>query len=87
MSSKKIILSSNVGNIPNIITSGKNGLLFKSENEDDLVSQLIFIANNKTECDTIILNAFVFVQKHYSWDVISERVLDVYKKSLVMDSK
>ena len=47
MACKKPIIASNVGGIPEIIKDGYNGLLFESENVDDLAEKIRLVLSNK----------------------------------------
>lgn len=82
MASKKIILSSNVGNIPNIIENKFNGFLFQSKNIQDLVSKLLYIKENPLECKKIKENGYQFVKDNYSWDIVAKQTISLYRLTL-----
>jgi len=47
MACVKPIVASNVGGIPYIVEDGKTGLLFKSENVEDLAEKIIMLLKDK----------------------------------------
>lgn len=66
------VLASNVSGINNIIT-GKNGLLFDNDNIQQLVSQLLFLIDNKADADQLASVAFEEAKKSFSQEVMFER--------------
>ncbi|MHA1284839.1 MAG: glycosyltransferase [Promethearchaeota archaeon] len=76
MASKKPIIASNVDGVPNIIKDGFNGLLFESENVDDLAKKLTFLLSNKTYRDKLANNGYNYVKNYLS----EERYIENYKK-------
>lgn len=54
----KFIISSNCPTGPKeILLNGAGGLLFKSNNHNDLEKKIIFYVNNKNKCDKMLVNA------------------------------
>ena len=47
------VIGSNCGGVPEIITHEETGLLFETENVDDLVIQLSKIVNDKEYCEKL----------------------------------
>ena len=56
---KKFVISSNCPTGPNeILNHGKGGLLFQTEDENDLVKKIIFYCNNKKKLNKKINFAY-----------------------------
>ena len=72
MLSKRLVVSTYISDIPNIIEDGKNGFLFPEKNSDKLADILIYINNNFDETREIVENAYNFAvekfdsQKNYA---------------------
>jgi glycosyltransferase involved in cell wall biosynthesis len=66
MASKKPVIASNVGGVPYIIQDGFNGLLFQSENIDDLSNKLYQLLSDKKRAAELAQNGYEFVQSHLS---------------------
>ena len=59
LSLKKLIISSNCPTGPKeILDYGKNGLLFKMGEENDLLRKIIYYFKNKKKCKSLIYNGF-----------------------------
>jgi glycosyltransferase involved in cell wall biosynthesis len=59
LSLKKFIISSNCPTGPKeILDHGKNGLLFKMGEENDLYKKIIYYLQNKKKCKKLIFNGF-----------------------------
>ena len=66
MASKKPIIASNIDGVPDLIKDGYNGLLFKSEDHEDLADKIRRILNDKPFADSLAENGFIHVQKYLS---------------------
>ena len=53
------------------------GLLFESDNADELASKMVWALEHPTEVNDMILNAQKEVQK-YSWEKVKEQLFEVY---------
>ena len=54
---KKFIISSNCPTGPKeILDNGKNGLLFRMSDENDLLKKIIYYLHNKKKCSNLIYN-------------------------------
>jgi glycosyltransferase involved in cell wall biosynthesis len=84
MNSKKIILASNVGGIPELIKDNLNGFLFEKENVIELKIKLDYILENfqTDEMDCIVNNAYDFCIQNYDWNKIALKTIDVYENVL-----
>jgi len=72
-----VSIGSNVGGIPEYINDQVTGIIFDSENIDDLKNKLITILINKKLRSKIIRNSRKNILK-YSWNNIGEQYLNTY---------
>lgn len=61
------VVSSSVGAIPGFIKDYENGLLFESDNLDQLVEKLTFVLKNKTETMLMVRSAYKLFESH-TWE-------------------
>ena len=60
------VIGSNCGGVPEIIEHEKTGLLFETENPEDLSEQLLKIVDNKNACDKLALAGKNDADKRFS---------------------
>ena len=75
------VIASNVGGIPEIIRDGKTGLLVEPRNVDELSRAIKKIILNKKLQDKMGDAAREW-SKRFSWDLVSESYLKIYKDLL-----
>ena len=75
MAAKKPIIASNVDGIPTYIKHGYNGLLFESENVDDLAIKIKDVLNNSEYATTLAENAYAYVNLELS----EEKYVEAYR--------
>jgi len=78
MASKKPIIASNVDGIPHYIKHGFNGLLFESENVEDLAEKIRIILNNPDYAKKLAENGYRYVHQYLS----EERYVECFKKMI-----
>jgi len=66
MASKKPIIASNVGGIPTYIKHDRNGLLFQSENIEDLAEKMRLIMSDYDYAQTLAENGYRYVFSNFS---------------------
>ncbi len=76
------VIGANIGGIPELIEDGKDGLLFKSGNVEDLVSKIKYLYS-----DTALLKSFSDscakrVQQRFSIDSYYEELINVYNLAI-----
>ncbi|MFC2057183.1 glycosyltransferase family 4 protein [Chloroflexota bacterium] len=79
MASGKPVVASNVGGIPDVVDDGKTGLLFESENVEDLAVKMIKLLTDD-ELRERMGKAALEKAKEYDWGKIAERTVAVYRK-------
>ncbi len=80
MGAGKVLITSSVEALTEIIKHGETGFVFEKDNIQDLADKLELTITNQELRDEIGLNAHDWVTENHSWDVISQRVITVYQK-------
>ncbi len=75
MSSKVFVISSNVGNIADIIKNGETGFLVKKKDAEDLFSKMKISIENSSLRKDCVNNAFLFAKENLTVDVASNKIL------------
>ncbi|MCK4956341.1 MAG: glycosyltransferase family 4 protein [Candidatus Cloacimonetes bacterium] len=74
--SKIPVIAHHVGGLQKLITEGETGLFFRDNSLDDLLQKFYLMREMKTE---IIQNAYDEVCQKYSWDTITDKLIDFYQ--------
>ncbi|MBI5588808.1 MAG: glycosyltransferase family 4 protein [Deltaproteobacteria bacterium] len=82
MASKKPIIASNVDGIPTYIKHGYNGLLFQSENVDDLALKIKKVLNDKEYANQLAENGYQYVNSTLSEECYLKKFSEVIEKVL-----
>lgn len=82
MASKKPIIACNVDGIPTYIKHGYNGLLFESENIDDLAEKMKTILGNEDYAKQIAENGYKYVYERLSEDCYVKKFRNMIEKTL-----
>jgi len=89
MACKKPVIGSNVDGIPNIVKHNFNGLLFESENVDDLAAKISMVLGDKNLAAKLSTNAYDhllknFTEEHYveNFKIMIDQALRVKKSNL-----
>lgn len=78
MNAGLLVISSRVGGVPYMIEDSTTGLLFESDNSDELAEKMLWALEHPVEVKTIITNAQAEVQK-YSWNNVKQQLMQVYE--------
>jgi glycosyltransferase involved in cell wall biosynthesis len=82
MGSGKVLVTSSVQALAEIVQDGVTGLVFEKDNSQDLAEKLEIALLDENLRGEIGANANKWVKENHSWDVISERVTKIYDKIL-----
>ncbi|MFO0754192.1 MAG: glycosyltransferase family 4 protein [Thermodesulfovibrionales bacterium] len=82
MASRKPIVASNVDGIPSLIRYGETGLLFETENEDDLADKIRTVLRDKHYAKKLADNAYAFVHTHLSEERYLANFLGMIEKTV-----
>jgi len=63
-----------VGGIVDFLKDGETGFVSKPENPDDLAEKINYVLGHPNVRNKVIANADNLVKRHYSWDVVSEKM-------------
>ena len=70
------VVSTDVGDVSKIVVDGKTGYLSKA-NVGDLKQKILMVLKNSEE----FKHACIDMAKKYSWDIITDKVIEVYKEA------
>ncbi len=85
MAAGKVCLCSNVAGLTEFIKDDYNGVIFESEDAEDLADKVLNILADPERYDRIKANGLAWVRKERDWKVLIPRYNEIYKKTL--DSK
>lgn len=81
MACGKPVVASNVGGIPFMVENEKTGLLFESENVEDLADKIVTLLKDE-KLRQKMGEAGKEKVKEFTWDKIAEQTVEVYKEIL-----
>ena len=82
MIKRKIVLASETGGIPEIITDGFNGFMFESQNSRSLTDKLTYIIERKDDLVKLKENAMESVKEKFDVRKNADLYYEVYIKKL-----
>jgi glycosyltransferase involved in cell wall biosynthesis len=71
-------IGSTAGGIPDVITDGVNGLLFKKGDWKDLATKMLTLINDETLRNKLAAKARETAVEKYSWQVVASKIKEVY---------
>ena len=80
MASGKVVITSSVKALAEIIEHGHTGLVFEKDNSMDLAEKLESVISNSELRSTLGANARDWVVENHSWEIVSQRVVDLYQQ-------
>lgn len=84
MASKLPIIASNISGSKDLITNDENGLLFESEDYEELAKKILYLYNNKEIRENLAKNTYNFVQD-FDISVMAKNYYKVYKNYLKIE--
>ena len=82
MGAGKVLVTSSVQALAEIVDDGVTGLVFEKDDSEDLAKKLEMVILDEGLRDSIGKNANKWVIENHSWEVISERVTKIYDEIL-----
>jgi glycosyltransferase involved in cell wall biosynthesis len=76
------VIASNVGGLPEIITSGQDGLLFEAGQPSQLAANIIYLLENKSKARNIASKGMEKVHEKFSAKKMAADTLNVYREIL-----
>lgn len=80
MASRKAMVTTNVGGLPEIIHHEQTGLLVPPENPEAIAEALIRLARDPQLRESVALKGQQLAQEKYSWDAVAKQTIDYYQK-------
>ena len=80
MGAGKVLITSSVQALAEIVQDGETGLIFEKDNSDDLAEKLETVILDAKLRKRLGKNANAWVKETHSWEVISRRVTKIYDK-------
>ncbi len=77
MNAGLLVISSNVGGVPYMVKNNATGLLFESDNHQELAKKMLWAVENQAIAKTIVLQAHDAVRV-YRWENIREKIYAAY---------
>jgi glycosyltransferase involved in cell wall biosynthesis len=71
-------IGSTAGGIPDVITDGVNGLLFKKGDWKDLATKMLMLINDETLRNKLAAKARETAVEKYSWQVVASKLKEIY---------
>lgn len=76
------VVASDIPAFDSLLGHGKYGTLFESENSDDLAKKIIALLTDNQLRTSIAQRGKVYAQE-FDWDVVAEKIYDVYEMAMV----
>jgi len=76
------VVASDIPAFDSLLGHGMYGTLFQSENPDDLAKKVIDLLGNEGERREIAARGKLYAQE-FDWDVVAEKIYDVYEMAMV----
>ncbi len=80
LSSEVPVVASKVGGIAELINNGITGYTFESGKVEQAIDQILLI-KEKNSYEMLGKNGRELIQKNYSWDIITKKIIKIYKNS------
>ena len=77
---KTPVVATSVGGIPEIITHNVNGILISPNEPEKLVIAINDILTNKELCDKLVENAYDYIIKNFTWEVLLPKYIKLYEQ-------
>ncbi len=79
----KPVIGAGIGAIASIIEDGKDGLLFKPDDADDLAEKLTTLISNQPLRQTLGNNGNTKFKENYTWDIVAKKFRAVYEEAII----
>lgn len=80
--SRKPVVASAVGGIPEIIENGKNGILVKPENPQALCDAMTTVWNDRGLAERLACAGYATVKQNFQWEIAAARYEELFMKLL-----
>ena len=76
---KTPVIATNVGGNPELVTNGETGILIPPENPEEMITAINRLILDEEMKQKLSKNAFEFINKNFSWDVLMEKYVSLYQ--------
>jgi len=73
------VIATNVGGIPELVVHQETGILVPPEDPEKLMIAINNLLDNEEARKNFVNNAFEFINKNFSWDVLLEKYTNLYE--------
>ena len=73
------VIATNVGGIPELVVHQETGILVPPEDPEKLMIAINNLLDNEEARRNFVNNAFEFINKNFSWDVLLEKYTNLYE--------
>jgi glycosyltransferase involved in cell wall biosynthesis len=74
------VIATNVGGVSEIIENNVTGILIPSENPEKMTKTINDLLDNNLLMDELTKNAFEFINKNFTWDILLSKYIELYEK-------
>jgi len=79
----KPVIASRVGGLKDLVIDGVTGLLFESENNEQLVESLLSLLNNDARAEKMGAKGNEFVEENFTIEKMVDRLEDIYTEAVI----
>lgn len=71
---KKPIICTNIPPLKELVQHSNGGLLFQSNNQNDLTKQIQYILDHSKQAEQMGENGFNYVKNNYTWNIVGDKI-------------
>ncbi len=84
MAAGRPVIASRVGGLEDVVVNGETGILVEPGSEEQLAEAIELLLGDEPYRRRLGANARRVVEERYSWDVVLDRIVDVYNYTLTL---
>ena len=73
------VIATDVGGVHELVSNDKTGLLVTPNNSKELLEKVNYLLNDIELCNRLANNAYEFVKKNFSWEVLLPKYIELYE--------
>ena len=73
------VIATDVGGVHELVSNNKTGLLVAPNNSKELLEKINYLLNDIELCNRLANNAYEFVMKNFSWEVLLPKYIELYE--------
>lgn len=75
-----VVASHAIGSVPYLMENGKNGMVYRNQDEEDLFSKVSYLLDHKTERENIGRQAYNTIVQLWNSDIAAERLIKLIEE-------